>query len=62
MQRWEYKTIKNTKGIIVNKADSDPSGRLNELGEDGWELVESIETALGGASQTTGLVLKRPKQ
>ncbi len=53
---WEYETLKPPRGVAKKEA-SDPKGRLNELGADGWELVDTVEYAGGG---TKFLVLKRP--
>ena len=39
------------------KEATDPKAQLNELGEDGWELVTSVEYAGGG---TKHLLFKRP--
>ncbi|WP_218839150.1 DUF4177 domain-containing protein [Natronoarchaeum philippinense] len=39
------------------KEADDPTDELNELGAEGWELVETIEYAGGG---TKYLVFKRP--
>lgn len=61
MQRWEYKTVDNTKGWVIHKVDKNPEEKLNELGKDGWELVGTIESPFGGdSSQTTTLIFKRP--
>jgi hypothetical protein len=70
MQRWEYHTITT---YAYNWADSigrtgrlpregppmygDPTGMLNELGEQGWELI-GVAARAGGDCQ---LFLKRPK-
>lgn len=50
MQRWEYKTVDNTKGWVVSKVDKDPEDKLNELGDQGWELVGTIEGPFAGES------------
>lgn len=44
--KWEYKIVKvaGTVGVTGDygpMAFDDPSGQLNELGEDGWEVVTS---------------------
>ncbi len=41
------------------KEASDPTAELNRLGEEGWELVTTIDYEAGG---TKYLVLKRPKE
>jgi len=38
---------------------ADPGDALNELGDDGWELVCSVDYSGGG---TKFLVLKRPQR
>jgi hypothetical protein len=55
--RWEYETIAPPKGSTQKEA-TDPKAHLNELGEEGWELVDTIEYIGGG---TKFLVFKRPK-
>lgn len=55
--RWEYKTLRPQRES-TKKELSDPKDDLNELGEEGWELVETITYEGGG---TKYLVLKRPK-
>ena len=63
MQRWEYKTIKlKTTGWLtggeLNAADFD--GILNELGDDGWELISAFDTNQAyGASLDVVAVFKR---
>jgi hypothetical protein len=54
--RWEYETIRPPRDETKKEA-RDPTEELNELGADGWELVETIEYDGGG---TKYLVLKRP--
>ncbi len=39
------------------KEASDPTAELNDLGQDGWELVTTIDYEDGG---TKYLVMKRP--
>lgn len=57
-QCWEYKTIKPPREA-TNKEASDPKAALNELGAEGWELIDTIEYVGGG---TKYLVFKRPIQ
>ena len=54
---FEYCTLRPPREATKKEA-SDPIAELNELGSEGWELVESVEYAGGG---TKYLVLKRPK-
>ncbi len=53
---WEYHTIRPPRGS-TKKESIDPVNDLNDLGEDGWELVTTIEYVGGG---TKYLVFKRP--
>ena len=65
MQQWEYTTIESNKKSIESEIDS-----LNELGDEGWELVSVMPITITKYSMTKGsnshtggfvLVLKRPK-
>lgn len=56
-EQWEYHTIRPPRGS-TKKESIDPIHDLNDLGEDGWELVSTIEYVGGG---TKYLVFKRPK-
>lgn len=50
MTKWEYKTIKidaSAKSLFGNKG-LNMDQQLNELGADGWELVNLVGTASGG--------------
>ncbi|MFC7007881.1 DUF4177 domain-containing protein [Halalkalicoccus salilacus] len=55
-RRWEYETLRPPREATKKEA-SDPKSELNALGEEGWELVETIEYTGGG---TKFLVFKRP--
>nr|WP_267623815.1 DUF4177 domain-containing protein [Halobium salinum] len=55
-QRWEYETLQPSKGP-THKELEDPKPELNELGDEGWELVDTVEYVGGG---TKFLILKRP--
>jgi hypothetical protein len=55
-RRWEYRTLRPPREATKKEA-SDPTGELDELGAEGWELVETIEYVGGG---TKYLLLKRP--
>lgn len=66
MQKWEYQTLSFSinSGIFGNK-DYDPQtqdSHLNQLGEQGWELVSvvSLAAANGWSSQILA-TLKRPR-
>lgn len=55
-QYWTYKTVKPPREA-TNKEARDPKAELNNLGAEGWELVDTIEYVGGG---TKYLVFKRP--
>lgn len=55
-RRWEYETLRPPRESTKKEA-TDPKAQLNELGAEGWELVETIEYTGGG---TKLLVFKRP--
>lgn len=54
--RWEYETLRVPRGATQKETD-DPKAELNDLGEDGWELVTGIDYTGGG---TKYLLFKRP--
>lgn len=54
--RWEYETLRPPREATKKETD-DPKTELNDLGEDGWELVTTLEYVGGG---TKYLVFKRP--
>ncbi|WP_254763632.1 DUF4177 domain-containing protein [Natrinema marinum] len=56
IRRWEYKTLRPPRDETKKEAQN-PQDALNEYGDDGWELVETIEYTGGG---TKYLVFKRP--
>ncbi|SFG09661.1 protein of unknown function [Halopelagius inordinatus] len=56
-RRWEYRTLKPPREATQKEA-RDPTEELNELGREGWELVDTIDFTGGG---TKLLVLKRPR-
>lgn len=49
MEKWEYKSIKfETKGFMGGILEiNDFDNKLNELGQQGWELVSTITTNQG---------------
>jgi hypothetical protein len=55
--RWEYETVRPDRESTKKEA-SDPKATLNELGAEGWELIETITYESGG---TKYLVFKRPR-
>jgi hypothetical protein len=62
--KWEYTTVMfEASGLFVGGAlDGEKfNNRLNQLGEEGWELVTVFDTnAQGGRSRDIVAVLKRP--
>lgn len=59
MQKWEYRIVR----IDFSSYDVRPQGTLDELGEQGWELV-GIQVLPRGESQTHSAtwIFKRPKE
>jgi hypothetical protein len=62
--QWEYFVLTMNDaswvGGVVDAAAT--SGKLNELGAQGWELVAAFDANVGhGASRSYTYVLKRPK-
>jgi hypothetical protein len=53
---WEYRTLRPPREE-TKKETSDPAEKLNELGDDGWELADTLDYVGGG---TKYIVLKRP--
>ncbi|KXG08658.1 hypothetical protein AT864_03075 [Anoxybacillus sp. P3H1B] len=65
MKKFEYKIVryKIEKGLFDKEPD--PDNILNEMGAQGWELVNVITNGLGGvsgASDTLYFIFKREKQ
>ena len=63
--KWEYKTIKlPTEGLWSAGAldESALDAAMNEIGDDGWELVSAFSTNKGfGESRDVVVMFKRPK-
>lgn len=62
-QRWEYHVLSlTTSGFLGPKVDIQSLYvRLNELGEQGWEVVSAAPITIGeGRTQEVMFVLKRP--
>jgi hypothetical protein len=55
-QQWEYETLEPSKGL-TKRETVDPKEQLNELGQEGWELAETVSYDGGG---TKLLLFKRP--
>lgn len=67
MQKWEYMTlhlVMNEKENLIwfdaQEDDRNIDARLNELGEEGWELVSVDTRSLSGVTIGTVFYLKRP--
>jgi hypothetical protein len=56
-QQWEYKVV-DLSTSFLGKSVKNPEEELNELGREGWELVEDLSEASGN---TQSLVFKRPR-
>jgi hypothetical protein len=62
--RWEYRTVKMpAKGVFGGKIDENELDvRLNELGEQGWELVCAFDTnQVEGATRDILAIFKRAR-
>ena len=60
--KWEYKTVKlGAGGLIGGKIDeSKLESFMNDLGREGWELVEIFDTnQSGGQTRDVFVVFKR---
>jgi hypothetical protein len=65
MKKYEYKVLDVlAKGFFGGKVDFQAlSDKLNELGEEGWEVVAMEDTNMyEGASRSIVIILKREKQ
>lgn len=61
MVRWEYKII-NVRSENY-RLDPNAVGRLDELGDEGWELVGLTSVNFKtGATDNIALVFKRPRE
>ena len=70
MQKWEYTTVAQTLSSKTGQPEPPPKGEgpinLNQLGEQGWELVAVVPVAVYAQLATgyTGhleYIFKRPK-
>lgn len=67
MKKFEYKTLefeandsKIYKSIHIDSVEIEET--LNSLGEDGWELVNTVDYALNGFTRKVILFLKKEKE
>ena len=63
--KWEYETVKvAATGFTGGKLDEDGfTAHLNDLGDEGWELVSAFGTnQSGGQTRNIVAVFKRPKE
>ncbi len=61
--KWEYKSLKlGTTGLLGGKIDADNLDTyMNNLGEEGWELVAAFDTNQAyGQTRDVVLIFKRP--
>ena len=60
--KWEYKTIISAGGFIGGKIDGEKfTAHLNELGQDGWEMVSVFDTnQSGGQTRDVFAFFNRP--
>ena len=56
MQKWEYKVVNVEKVFYSNKSDQLLEELLNEMGQEGWELVGYV------TFEIHMLAFKRPNQ
>lgn len=64
MDKYEYKTLTHDiKGLWGGSVDADKfKNELNDLGNDGWELVSSFSTTQSyGSSKSIICIFKRKK-
>lgn len=62
MDRFEYRTVlTDTGGLMGGKVDAPAlEHTLNNMGQDGWELVSAVATAMGeGATRHIVSIFKR---
>ena len=56
-QQWEYEILRPPRGETKKEA-ANPKAEINELADEGWRLVETIDYSSGG---TKYLVFERPR-
>ncbi|WP_411963672.1 DUF4177 domain-containing protein [Haloferax sp. YSMS24] len=62
-RRWEYKIVRTADGGLFSGDTAPMEDALDSLGDEGWELVDTISDSRGASagSGQTALVFKRPK-
>ncbi|AFK20585.1 DUF4177 domain-containing protein [Haloferax mediterranei ATCC 33500] len=62
--RWEYKIIRTADGGLFSGDTAPMEDALNSLGDEQWELVDTISDSrpAGAGTGQTALVFKRPKK
>jgi hypothetical protein len=63
MVQWEYKTIHvaPTAGSVFGTKKINPDELFNQMGDEGWELVNTISTTQGNSKLGFQAFFKRPK-
>lgn len=63
MKKFEYKTLEfSPEGKwlkLINIENSEIEPQLNEMGKEGWELINSVDYAVEGITQKVILFFKR---
>lgn len=60
MRKFEYLLRRYDIGLVNGKIDIELTNEeMNKLGEDGWELVDSIQTDKNGYTKDVVCVFKR---
>lgn len=58
VQKWDYKTVNPSESYAgLEVLSKDPESALNQLGDEGWELAETVEENIG---KTKYLIFRRP--
>ena len=62
MTRWEYKVVSiESTGMVRRKFDYPAMEKqLNDLGRDGWEIVDNKEVVVNASTFSFVITLKRP--
>jgi hypothetical protein len=60
MQKWEYRVVLAKSGML--KTGTNLTEQLNELGNEGWELIAVLNAGHSLGTNVNYFLLKRPKQ